>query len=646
MSPRPLSVAARLRVATLIAAVFGLLALTAGPASAAGDHDHGGHGGSKPLPADVDRCDLGFNTKAYNDIIRQGKGNDPLYNGRRFRSLFMAPVWDVFFTPGAFSLSRATYGWIASEEMYNGRKKMGHLDHSLVDPWNGITDPVQCDKLKKFLNDTRAYAAKYPKLKDAFADGFEFITPWFAGAGAHIGKWEDYDDKIEPGKPEVLIYDGNGPEANVVGAMYSVMSDTEPAKITPGGNDVWHQHKGLCWTSNKKQLSRLGLQPGRKVVIGGEAATKQWCQDIWKGEVEEMASLWMMHVWTVPGCTSNYGVFSHDLPYLTYRNYMNRKPKSGCGTGLPTTAPLKGFETNELNIPGKLSTYRSSQLTWSETSGAASGPVAAELADHPGSAHADGESHLSGNLVTEDGFSAPTGKWPVSIVRELTGEIHGSVTTPTGTVATVDAFTAERTDKGVKIVGTGKTPAGTAVQLALEIADPGLRGWFLDAPAAAAETLAIHHPAHGHDHAAGPVTFALSTHPGENHVGEEHLFGTATTRTGFEGDAGQWTVSLTKNTTTKAITGYLKNPAGAATAKQFNFTVTAHHDAEECAGGVHLTATGYEVATPADPQNPELVVCDPAVTAFFGDHDHGQHGGGTTPTTPTPTTPGGHDHQH
>ena len=134
----------------------------------------------------------------------------------------------------------------------------------------------------------------------------------------------------------------------------------------PGGNDVWHQHKGLCWTSDKAQLERVGLQPGRKVVIGGEAASKSWCKDTWKGQVEEMASLWMMHTWVVPGCTSKYGVFSHDLPYLTYKNYVKGGGKPGCGSGLPTTAPLTGFETNELNVPGRITNYRSSQFSWSE----------------------------------------------------------------------------------------------------------------------------------------------------------------------------------------------------------------------------------------------------------------------------------------
>src|SRR5690349_16207435 len=161
MSPRSRSVIAA--GAAFIAALLSLFALSVSPALADTGHDHGG-GSTKPLPADADRCDLGFNTKGFNDIIRQGKGNDPIYSGIRFRSLFMQPMTlQQMFQPGGFSLGKATYGWIASEEMYNGRKKMGHLNHSLVDPWNGMTDPVQCDKLKKLLNDTRAYAAKYPK---------------------------------------------------------------------------------------------------------------------------------------------------------------------------------------------------------------------------------------------------------------------------------------------------------------------------------------------------------------------------------------------------------------------------------------------------------------------------------------------------
>lgn len=632
LSRRPGAMAAALLTALLACLVF------ANPSFAGGEH--GGHGPSKPLPPDADRCDLGFNTKAYNDIVRTGTADDKKYAGAAFKRLFMAPLtWQQTLSLNKQTFMKATYGWIASQQMLDGRKKVGHLGHSLVDPWEGITDPVVCNKLKNQLTATQAYAAKYPTLGDALDDGFEYITPWFAGAGAHIGKWSMLDDKIEMGKPETLIYDGNGRDSHLVGAMYALMGDdvAPPSNVFAGGNDVWHQHKGLCWTEDQKVLGKFGLQPGRKVVLGGEAATDQWCRQTMRGKVEEMSSLWMMHTWVIPGCTSFYGVFSHDLPYLTYRNYMGKK-KAGCGSGLPTTAPLVGFENNELNIPGKLSAYKSSQLSWSGA-GAANGPVAAELSEHPGEAHADGEAHLAGKLVTEQGFTGAAGDWPISLLRELDGTIHGTVTTPNGTVATFPTATAERTALGVKFTATATVPGGASVQLALEFADPGLRGWFLDAPASDAESLVIQHPAHGHAHAEGPVSFDLATHPGENHVGEEHLFGTAKTRTGFTGDAGDWTVSLVKNTTTKAITGYLKNPDKS---KTFNFTVTTHHASDECAGGVHFESVGSEAATPSDPQNPELVVCDPAVTTFFADHDHGGNG-----ETPTPTTPGGgHDHNH
>lgn len=622
--------------------------LLAAPALARADEGgHGGHGGhgSGPLPADVDRCDLGFNTAGYNDAIKAGKATD------------LSPTWAEQFLkyePAYAKMSfwdKLAYNAAAfiNNDVYRGMVATGHTGHPLVDPWTGMTDPVQCDHLKSQLRDVLAAVRKYPTLGAAQKAGYGMRTPYFAGSGAHVvlkGIEDDPDYEADPGVPPSLLYDGMGPKAAVVGAMFGYETTRDMStEIFDTPNGSWHQHQGLCYV---KSPSLGWIFPNAtRIVIGSEATTVEGCKR--RGGYKDPASaLYMMHVWVVPGCENPHGLFAHDNPRLTTTLNVRsgRTGNRGCGTGKSVHDPV-AFQTEEINVPGRLTTYRSSELSWSEASDAASGPVAAKLDDHPGSAHADGESHLSGNLVTEDGFSGPAGSWPVSILREKTGEIHGTVTTPTGTVATVAEFTAQRTDHGVKITGTGTTAAGATVQLALEIANPGLRGWFLDPPASESETLAIHHPAHGHDHASGPVTYALATHPGENHVGEEHLFGTATTREGFEGDAGQWTVSFTKNTTTQAITGYVKNPAGAATPKQFNFTVTAHHDAEECAGGVHLNAAGAEAATPADPQNPEFVICDPAVTAFFADHDHGQHGGGTTPTTPTPTTPGGgHDHQH
>jgi len=596
-----------------------LLATLACAPSALADTGHV-HGTGGPVAADADRCDLGFNTKPYNDLIRQGKEND--LTGKEFPRLFMQqPNWWEMLTLDGGAADRLLIGRISMNQMWDGRVATGHGEHPLTQPWTSMTDPVVCDDLKQQLLATQAATIKYPTLGDAVRAGFTFVTPWFAGGGTHMGRWSKLDDKIEIGDPEVLLYDGNNYNSHVVGAMYAVVSDQTPQKVFAGGNDEWHQHRGLCFTKDAKAVAKIGLKPIEDMVIGGEAATDKWCKETWNGRAVENASLWMMHVWIVPGCGSNYGMFSHDNPYLTLRNLVLKGPRGwyrGCGTNTPVTAPTS-METNELNVPGRLSTYRSSQLTWAENgTPVAAGPGAIRLADHPGAAHPAGERHLAGTFTPETTFSGPAGPWKLSILRTASG-VRGSVTAPDGTPATFTAGTTTTEGNLVTLHATASTADGRTVDLALQFADPSMRSWFADPIPSGLEMMAIHHPAHGHDHAAGTVAYSFTSHPGAVHGGDEHMLGTATTADGFTGDAGDWTVSFLKSATTGAVTGYVKNPAAT---KQFNFSVSAHHAAEECAGGVHVEATGAEQATPADPQNPEFVICDPAVTTFFGEHTH------------------------
>lgn len=66
----------------LLVAVLGAVLICASLAFAAGEHGEGGeheHGSGGPpvQAADADRCDLGINTKAYNDRARQQKTEAP-----------------------------------------------------------------------------------------------------------------------------------------------------------------------------------------------------------------------------------------------------------------------------------------------------------------------------------------------------------------------------------------------------------------------------------------------------------------------------------------------------------------------------------------------------------------------------------------
>lgn len=620
-------------LACCAAAILMLLvaSLGAGPATAHGDAPMGStpeattpttpdghdHGATTTLPPDAERCDLGFNTQGYNDAVKAGKPAS------------MSPTWPEQFLgwPAEYAGMSAAdkLAWRAQaavdNEVWRGMQATGHDHHALVDRWQGMTDPVACDRLKQQLRDVLAAIRKYPTLGQAQRAGYGLRTPFFAGSGAHVvlkGIESNPDYEADTKVPPSLLYDGMGPRASVVGAMFGYETTRDMnTDIFAGPNGEWHQHRGLCYSKNP--LLRLIFPNLERFVVGSEAVSERGCRSR-GGTKDEAAALYMMHVWVVPGCENPHGIFAHDNPKLTsVLGIRSGRPGTrGCGTGKAVTEPL-AMQTDELNVPGRLTTYRSSQLTWSGGGATVSGPVAATLADHPGAAHSGGEQHLAGSLATEAGFAGPTGSWPISFLREPGGTIHGSIGTPNGTVATFSSATAERSEAGVRIATTATTAQGVDIAITLDLADPGLRTWFLGTPAADAERLAIHHPAHGHDHAAGPVTYAFAAHPGENHVGQEHLVGTATTRGGFSGDAGVWSISFLKDTATQAISGTIKNPSAS---KTFSFTVNAHHDATECSGGVHVEATGSEAATPTDPQNPELVICDPAVTAFFAAHAH------------------------
>ena len=51
---------------------------------------------------------------------------------------------------------------------------------------------------------------------------------------------------FDPDKPTYLQYDGNGPDAKLVGMSWYVRSGAMPPEGFPGDNDWWHVHPELC----------------------------------------------------------------------------------------------------------------------------------------------------------------------------------------------------------------------------------------------------------------------------------------------------------------------------------------------------------------------------------------------------------------
>lgn len=92
-------------------------------------------------------------------------------------------------------------------------------------------------------------------------------------------------------EPEMLLHDGEGPDAHVVGLGYYILhgGDAEPTQGFTGPNDHFHRHVGLCVRG--------------ALVVGDSTTTEEDCQ-VRGGRKMAGGSGWMNHVWIVPGCES------------------------------------------------------------------------------------------------------------------------------------------------------------------------------------------------------------------------------------------------------------------------------------------------------------------------------------------------------
>ncbi len=330
----------------------------AGAASGHSDHSTGADHVAQMAAIDLARCDLGFNPQSYwVDAAKMGvdtyaggamqvasaptvnqlvAGQDPL-EGRGSEGLdkLIAATSQSSGGEGAaagliVSLSAATpadyeawTSWMATMAATGSAgsghdhassstassaaapsDNGGHGGHAGPQPWTAMVDQKQCDTLDKELSLARATALKYPTAADAMAAGWERVTFYVPGIAAHYMKFGIVDGKFQIDQPEMILYDGNSPEARVVGLSYYMIQpgQAEPSQGFTGANDHSHRHVGLC---NKEGVG----------VIGDSTLTAEECIAI-GGIKSDGSKGWMSHAWVVPGCESPWGVFSAASPLL------------------------------------------------------------------------------------------------------------------------------------------------------------------------------------------------------------------------------------------------------------------------------------------------------------------------------------------
>lgn len=202
----------------------------------------------------------------------------------------------------------------------------GHGGHEGPQAWESITSAADCEALSEELAIAKSLAEKYPTAADAVEGGWRMVTPYVPKIGAHYMNFSLVDDKFDVEQPEMLLYDGNSTESSIVGLSYYIRKagEVEPTVGFVGNNDHYHRHIGLCLKD--------------AVVIGGESMPKEVCEAL-GGKKANGSDGWMSHVWIVPGCESDWGVFSGDNPALVWELGTNsgKAGSEGCGSGKAVT---------------------------------------------------------------------------------------------------------------------------------------------------------------------------------------------------------------------------------------------------------------------------------------------------------------------
>jgi hypothetical protein len=305
--------------------------IAAADGHASGDHDdgHDAHGEAHEVGAvdHVDRCDLGFNTPAFNEVSEPGVSHVHDDTGGVD---FTIEEWaEVFVDESRGIPAAAVVSYLEDNPNLRDGVLSGGLTHTLdPDPWNPMTEESECQALAAELARAREVAARYPTIADAEAAGYRRVTNYYPGIAAHFMKFDLVDSEFVIEEPEMLLYDGDGDHASIVGLSYYVIEqgDEPPTVGFTGDNDHWHRHVGLCIVDG--------------VVAGGSNTSEEDCEAA-GGRKADGTAAWMNHVWIVPGCESDWGLFSGANPTLTVRGLDNTgEMPSGCGTGKAVGDPL------------------------------------------------------------------------------------------------------------------------------------------------------------------------------------------------------------------------------------------------------------------------------------------------------------------
>jgi hypothetical protein len=153
-----------------------------------------------------------------------------------------------------------------------------------------------------------AWAHKYPTAADATKAGWVKSTPSFYGIGSHYthGIGFPATPTFDLMHPNMLLYDGEGPDAKFAGVSYAISSSKGAPIGFMGPYDVWHSHKSVCIKVGVVSL----IDDNSRVWLSAKECTARG------GHVLPIPGDLMIHVWIGPGYFKKAPIFAHDNPKL------------------------------------------------------------------------------------------------------------------------------------------------------------------------------------------------------------------------------------------------------------------------------------------------------------------------------------------
>jgi hypothetical protein len=212
--------------------------------------------------------------------------------------------------------------------------------------WVGFRDGATRATYLKQLDQAKAAARRYASARAAAADGYVLASYFISAFGVHWVKWSLVTKPFDPAHPAMLLYDGDGTDAHLLGLSYYTESSPGPPAGFAGDNDLWHRHFGDCYaggfvvgediadaaTCAKIGDARAEGQVHQPVGTPAEAGDIQRYLASHPGPPDPPtfdsvlvggANVWMLHLWI---SSNPNGVFSTSNPTVTRCRGVCRTP--------------------------------------------------------------------------------------------------------------------------------------------------------------------------------------------------------------------------------------------------------------------------------------------------------------------------------